>query len=173
MQDNQREEISYLAGLFDGEGTICIQKDSRPLAKNNGRNWNPIYNVTFRVGMIDEKAIKGFKEFFEVGFIDCEKSYHKFRPMWRYSIRAKDDARMVIEMIKPFLRVKKAQAELALRYFKDCPSQRGRYMSPEILQLKEQYFLEMRKLNGVDISPATTKRRGRPLSVRVSDSLNS
>ena len=27
MQDNQREEISYLAGLFDGEGTICIQKN--------------------------------------------------------------------------------------------------------------------------------------------------
>jgi len=167
MQDNQREEISYLAGLFDGEGTICIQKDSRPLAKNNGRNWNPIYNVTFRVGMIDQKAIEGFKEFFKVGFIDCEKSYHKFRPMWRYSIRAKDDARMVIEMIKPFLRVKKSQAELALRYFVDCPSQRGRYLTPEVLALKEKYFLEMKKLNGIDISPATTNRRGRPLSVRM------
>lgn len=173
MQDNQREEISYLAGLFDGEGTICIQKDSRPLSKDNGRNWNPIYNVTFRVGMIEEKAIRGFKEFFKVGFIDCEKSYHKFRPMWRYSIRAKDDARMVIEMIKPFLRVKKPQAILALRYFKDCPSQRGQYLSPEVLELKEKYFLDMKKLNGVDISPATTKRRGRPPSVRVCDSLNS
>ena len=91
--------------------------------------------------------------------------------MWRYSIRAKDDARMVIEMIRPFLRVKRPQAELALRYFIDCPSQRGRYLSPEILQKKEEYFLAMRKLNGVDISPATTKRRGRPPSVRVSDSL--
>lgn len=167
MQDNQREEISYLAGLFDGEGTICIQKDSRPLAKDNGRNWNPIYNITFRIGMTNQEAIEGFKKFFKVGFIDCEKSYHKFRPMWRYSIRAKDDAKMVIEMIKPFLRVKKANAELALRYFDDCPSQRGRYLSPEILEKKEWYFNEMRKLNGVDISPATTKRRGRPLSVRM------
>jgi hypothetical protein len=173
MQDNQREEILYLAGLFDGEGTICIQKDSRPLSKDNGRNWNPIYNITFRIGMIEEKAVKGFKEFFKVGFIDCEKSYHKFRPMWRYSIRAKNDAKMVIEMIQPFLRVKKPQAKLALKYFEDCPSQRGRYLSPEVLILKEKYFLEMKKLNGVDISPATTKRRGRSPSVRVNDSLNS
>lgn len=173
MQDNQREEISYLAGLFDGEGTICIQKDSRPLAKDNGRNWNPIYNITFRIGMTDEKSVKSFKEFFKVGFIDCEKSYHRFRPMWRYSIRAKDDARMVIEMIMPFLRVKKANAELALKYFIDCPSQRGRYLTPDILEKKEQYYQDMRKLNGVDISPATTKRRGRSPSVRVSDSLNS
>ncbi len=167
MQDNQREELSYLAGLFDGEGTICIQKDSRPLSKDNGRNWNPIYNITFRVGMIDEKAIRGFKEFFKVGFIDCEKSYHKFRPMWRYSIRAKDDARMVIEMILPFLRVKKPQGELALRYFVDCPSKRGVYLSPKVLEKKEEYYLEMRKLNGVDNSPATTKRMGRPNSIRV------
>jgi hypothetical protein len=167
MQDNQREELAYLAGLFDGEGTICIQKDSRPLAKDNGRNWNPIYNVTFRIGMIEEKAIKGFKEFFKVGFIDCEKSYHKFRPMWRYSIRAKDDAKMVIEKICPFLRVKQPQAWLALKYFENCPSQRGRYMSPEILREKENIYLMMRKLNGVADSPATTKRRGRAPSVRV------
>ncbi len=173
MQDNQREEISYLAGLFDGEGTICIQKDSRPLAKDNGRNWNPIYNVTFRIGMIDQKAIEGFKEFFEVGFIDCEKTYHKFRPMWRYSIRAKHDAWMVIQLIRPFLRVKKPQADLALEFFNECPSKRGVYLTPEILEKKEYFFLEMKKLNGVDISLATTKRRGRKPSVRVSDSLNS
>lgn len=173
MQDNQREELAYLAGLFDGEGTICIQKDSRPLSKDNGRNWNPIYNVTFRVGMIEETAIRGFHEYFNVGFIDCEKTYHKYRPMWRYSIRAKDDVRMVIETILSFLRVKKPQAELALRYFTDCPSQRGQYLSPEVLLLKEQYYLQMRKLNGVADSPATTKRMGRAPSVRVCDSLNS
>jgi hypothetical protein len=173
MQDNQREELAYLAGLFDGEGTICIQKDTRPLAKDNGRNWNPIYNVTFRVGMTYKGAIVRFKDFFKVGFIDCEKSYHQFRPMWRYSIRRKEDAKKVIEMIYPFLMVKGAQAHMALRYFEECPSQRGKYLTPEILEKKEWYYQRMRELNGVDNSPATTKRRGRGKSVRVSDSLNS
>lgn len=170
MQDNQREELAYLAGLFDGEGTICIQKDNRPIAKDNGRNWNPIYNVTFRVGMTDKRAIEGFKEFFKVGYVDCEKSYHRYRPMWRYSIRAKDDVKGVIKTIYPFLRVKANQALLALEYFEECPSQRGRYLTPEILEKKEWYYQQMRKLNFVADSPAETKRMGRSPSVRVSDS---
>lgn len=167
------EEIAYLAGLFDGEGTICIQKDLRPTAKSNGKNWNPIYNVTFRIGMIDEKSIRSFRSFFGVGYIDCEKSYHKFRPMWRYSIRAKDQVDLVISQIRPWLRLKRPQADLAIRFLRECPSRRGEYMSPEILALKEQYYIAMKTLNGVAISPATTKRRGRSPSVRVSDSLNS
>lgn len=167
MQDNQREELAYLAGLFDGEGTICIQKDNRPLAKDNGRNWNPIYNVTFRVGMTHKEAVERFKKFFEVGFIDCEKSYHKFRPMWRYSIRRKEDVMRVIKIIHPFLMVKKEQALNALLYFEDCPSQRGKYLTPEVLEKKEWYYQKMRKLNGVADLPATTKRRGRDPSVRM------
>jgi hypothetical protein len=167
MQDNQREELAYLAGLFDGEGTICIQKDSRPLAKNNGRNWNPIYNVTFRVGMTHKEAVERFKFFFKVGFIDCEKSYHQFRPMWRYSIRRKEDVKKVLMQFHPWLSVKKEQAFLGLCYFEDCPSQRGRYLTPEILEKKEWYYQRMRALNGVANSPATTNRRGRSLSVRV------
>jgi len=167
MQDNQREELAYLAGLFDGEGTICIQKDSRPLAKDNGRNWNPIYNVTFRVGMNHKGAIERFKNFFKVGFIDCEKSYHQFRPMWRYSIRRKEDVKKVIMMIHSCLMVKKEQAFTALCYFEDCPSQRGTYLTPEVLEKKEWYYQRMRKLNGVADSPTTTKRRGRAPSVRM------
>lgn len=117
--------------------------------------------------MTHKEAIERFKVFFKVGFIDCEKSYHKFRPMWRYSIRRKEDVKKIIEIIHPYLMVKKEQAFNALCYFEDCPSQRGRYLAPEVLGKKEWYYQKMRELNGVANSPATTKRRGRSLSVRV------
>lgn len=165
MQDNQREEIIYLAGLFDGEGTICIQKDTRP--RYGERGWNPVYYVTVRIGMIEEKAIRSYLDFFKLGYVDCEKIYHQFRPMWRWSSRAKDDVKHILEKFLPFLRVKKPQAELALRFFQETPSRRGELMTPETLAKKEQFLLEMKKLNGIDISPATTKRMGRPNSVRV------
>lgn len=173
MQDNQREELAYLAGLFDGEGTICIQKDSRPCCKDNGKGWNPIYNVTARIGMINQDAIQLYKDVLGVGYVDCEKVYHAFRPMYRWAVRAKDDVKYVLETLLPFLRVKKAQAELGLRYYQECPSRRGLFLTPEILAKKEEFMLEMKKLNGVAISPATTKRMGRAPSVRVCDSLNS
>lgn len=173
MQDNQREEIIYLAGLFDGEGTICIQKDTRPIYKGNGKGWNPIYNVSVRIGMIDQNAIQMYQDIFKVGYVDCEKIYHSFRPMYRWAVRAKEDVKLVLKCLFPYLRVKKPQAILGLRFYDEAPAQRGRFLSPECLAKREQFFLEMKKLNGVAISPATTKRMGRSPSVRVSDSLNS
>ena len=41
----------------------------------------------------------------------------------------------------------------------------------EVWEEKEKYRVKMSSLNGVKVSPATTKRRGRSPSVRVSDSL--
>jgi hypothetical protein len=174
MQDNQREEVIYLAGLFDGEGTICIQKSEKLKDKDNGRNWNPVYNITFRIGMNDKNSIESYLKFFNVGYMDCEKIYHSYRPMWRYSARAKADVEYIIGIIGQFLRLKKPQAELALKFYKNCPRLRGRYTDPKVLKLMEEYYQQMRQLNGVDISsPATTKRSGRSPSVRVSDSLSS
>lgn len=172
MQDNQREEISYLAGLFDGEGTICIQRDLRPLEKGTGRYNGATFTVTLRIGMIHNIPIESYKNFFGVGYVDCEKSYHKFKPMWRYSIRRRDDVKMVLEKLEPFLRLKKPQAQCALRYFAQFPKGKC-YINQgkEIWELKEKYRIEMSSLNGVIISPATTKRKGRAPSVRVSDSL--
>lgn len=167
MQDNQREEIIYLAGLFDGEGTICIQKDNRPLYKDNGKGWNPIYNVAVRIGMIEQKAIQSFQDFFNVGYVDCEKVYHSFRPMYRWAVRAKDDVQFVLKQLLPYLRVKQTQAKLGLRFYEEAPAKRGTFLTPECLAKREQFFLEMKKLNGIDISPATTKRMGRPKSIRV------
>jgi len=123
--------------------------------------------------MIEEKAIRAYHEFFKVGYVDCEKVYHAFRPMYRWAIRAKDDVQFVLRELIPHLRVKKSQAILGLRFYEETPSKRGQVLTHEFLAKKEQFFLEMKKLNGIDISPATTKRRGRPLSVRVCDSLNS
>lgn len=173
MQDNQREEIIYLAGLFDGEGTICIQRDVRK-DKENGRYGGATYTVTVRIGMIQKEQIDKYKEIFKVGYVDEEKKYHQFRPMFRWSARKRSEVESFLLKIEPFLRVKKAQAQLALRYFNEIPIGKG-YINqgPEIWEKKEKYRIEMSSLNGVNISPATTKRRGRSPSVRVSDSLNS
>ncbi len=167
MQDNQREEIIYLAGLFDGEGTICIQRDVRK-DKENGRYGGATYTVTVRIGMIHKEPIESYLKVFKVGYLDCEKSYHKFRPMWRFSIRKREDVQEFLVKIMPFLKVKKQNAILALKFFETFPKGRN-YIAQgeEIWEAKEQFRLEMSALNGVEISPATTKRMGRAPSVRM------
>ncbi len=171
MQDNQREELSYLAGLFDGEGTICIQKDNRPCFEGNGKGWNPIYNAALRIGMIDKDSIEQYIKFFKVGQTALETHRERFRPMYRWQVRAKDQVIHVLKLITPFLRLKKPQAILAMRFYEETPSRRGLFLTEEILNKKQEFFLQMKQLNGVDItpliSPATTKRVGKLKSIRV------
>ena len=173
MQDNQREVLAYLAGLFDGEGTICIQRDVRPTDKETGRYKGATYTVTVRIGMIQKEPMELFREFFQVGYLDCEKKYHNFRPMWRFSIRRREDVKSAIKSLLPFLRVKREQALLALRYFDFFPKGKPYVSQNQSWEMKEEFRQRMCELNGIAKTPATTKRSGRAPSVRVSDSLNS
>lgn len=168
MQDNQREEAIYFAGLFDGEGTICIQKDDREI-RGKYKKHSPVYTVTLRIGMIDREIIQSFYTFMKVGYFDCEKKYHQFRPMYRWSVRAKEQVKISLKKLMPFLRLKKPQALLAMRFYEEAPTQRYTPTPEDIIAKKESFYLEMKRLNGVDInaSPAETKRAGRSKSIRI------
>jgi hypothetical protein len=174
MKDNQREEIAYLAGLFDGEGTICIQKMYSEKYMTANSRVNPGYTVCIRIGMIDKEAIEHYLEFFKVGQIHCEKIYHAKRPVYRWQVRAQKDVRFVIETLMPYLRVKIRQVHLAIKWLDECLWKSGMSRKhgwpPELVLKREDMRLEMQQLNGIDISPATTKRTGimgRTKGVRV------
>ncbi len=182
MQDNQREELIYLAGLFDGEGTVGI--NSRYSKKHLHGQTDMGYAPYVRIGMNDERSIRNVADFFKVGHYYTEKSYKGYRAMHRWDCRNTEGTKMVLLMLEPFLRLKRPQAQLALKFIDECMRPKntriGIGFSPEMVKKRYGFYLKMKELNGVDItkypeidSPATTKRMGRPLSVRVSDSLNS
>lgn len=180
MQDNQREELAYFAGLFDGEGTIGINSRYSPKWQGKMRQTDPGYAPFLRIGMNDERSIRSVHEFFKVGHYYPEKSYKGYRAMHRWDCRDQGGVRYVLECLLPFLRLKKPQAILAIKFLDECTRPEGvRIGIPfdeDTIKKRWDYFIQMKTLNGIDISdysPATTKRRGRPLSVRVCDSLNS
>ncbi len=174
MQDNQREELIYLAGLFDGEGTIGINSRYSQKYTNQNRYSDQGYAVFVRIGMNDADSIKRYYEFFQVGHYYPEKSYKNYRAMHRWDVRNQPDATMVLKQLEPFLRLKKPQAQFALKFIDECSRPRGVRIgipfTPEMIQKRWEYYLHMKVLNGVDItdySPAETKRMGRPKSIRV------
>lgn len=181
MQDNQREELAYLAGLFDGEGTIGINSRYLPKWRGKLRQSDPGYAPYVRIGMNDKKSIISVHEFFQVGNYYPEKPYKGYRAMHRWDCRSQPAVKMVLELLEPFLRLKKPQAQLALKFLEECTRPEGVRIgipfTKEMLEKRWDFYIQMKVLNGIDVSdysPATTKRMGRPKSVRVSsDSLNS
>jgi hypothetical protein len=60
MQDNQREELIYLAGLFDGEGTITINSgySKKYVIQNHCSDMG--YGVLVRLGMKKLQRLPGY-----------------------------------------------------------------------------------------------------------------
>jgi hypothetical protein len=139
------------------------------------------YAVLVRLGMNDANSVKLYHEFFGVGQFFKEKSYKGYRAMSRWQSRNQKEVKGVLLKLEPFLRLKKPQAQLALKFLEECTRPKGVRIgipfTPEMIKKRYEYYIQIKILNGVDVtgySPATTKRMGRPKSVRVSsDSLSS
>lgn len=102
-----KAELSYIAGFLDGDGCIMLQvfyQDSR--------------NSSF---------LSWLKEKLEFGYIRARND-----GMSEYTIVGVDAVSRILKILKPYIRLKEKQVNLALEVLKEMPGQ-GRKMTPEKL----------------------------------------
>lgn len=157
MHDNQREALSYIAGILDGEGSIMITRQASQTFMKNRKH--PNYCATVRIGMLTPEPLR-LIESFGFGKVYIEKPYHHRRPMYRIWIRSKDEVKRFLESVKPWVLVKKQQLELALDFIEKAAGKPGHRITQKMADYGEESWLKMRTLNGVE-APATTKREGK------------
>ena len=103
-------ELSYIAGIIDGEGYIGIKKSKA--YKCQGRK-TPGYHARIQVRMVNEAAIRFVAESLG-GWYYPEKKAAKNRRIL-FCFQASDQsAADILRKIIPFLRVKRASAETVL-----------------------------------------------------------
>lgn len=157
-------KLAYIAGIIDGEGSIMIQRQaSKSFMAQRAKTgcFHPHYSPGIRIGMLEREPLDLIVETTKIGFIYEEKPYHHKRPMFRWMIRSKQDIEDFLPLIMPYLIVKKQQAELCLKFIKEWVSCTGIRITPEVQAMRENAWLQMRKLNGVVTLPATTESSGR------------
>lgn len=148
--------LSYLAGFFDGEGCISILKRKKG-------NWNVSHFLRVSIGQKDGETLDWIKDNFggNVYLIKIDGSY-----VWALSDH---QAYEFTKIICPFLRYKKPQAELAIRFHEDrivnsrrMTKHKHTALTEEELKLREDMFLEMKSLKKTIIKSqyagSTTKR---------------
>jgi hypothetical protein len=128
----QRDDLIYFAGFFDGEGCISITRQK----KSWGNKEQPYFH-RLRINLA-QKDPSVLKELYDIvgGTIHCSNG------IWKWYA---DDAFAVqfLEAITPFLRIKKAQAELALEFSK---TKKGGYgsITAEVFDLREKLCVAVR-----------------------------
>jgi len=98
----QERDLAYIAGIFDGEGCVCILKE-------NQRKYT-LFRIEASIQNTDLALVEYLKTCFG-GYVGFRKlSSGKMFAKWCLSCKS---AVEFLEKIKPFLRIKKRQAELA------------------------------------------------------------
>lgn len=158
--------LSYLAGFFDGEGSICITKI------NNKRSGNIWYRLYIGCANSERKPIDILHNLFSlyrkvytrkiarlhpVRTVDGRKENYKPSHVWAAT---GPTALNFLNIMGPLLIVKKKQAKLAIKFqnWRNSLSNPGKKRPQWVMDKCEEYRQEMKKLNGV-IAAATTKRK--------------
>lgn len=161
MNGRKTWERGYAAGLIDGEGCISIRVIN---PTENNRQINACYNLQVSMNMVDGDSID-FMYGCYGGNIYHKKVYQENRQEhWRWEITS-EKAMIFLKQILPFLRCKKPQAELGIRFQierRKLPKVINQHNMPSSEQLKSflWYYKEMQRLKTVKnpCAAATTNR---------------
>ena len=143
MVKSKRHLLSYLAGVFDGEGCISI---SRKRSYQKGETKLPIYyDVRLTVQMTDPSIPRLFLSVF--GGSTCVwMDKKRTRPIYRWALTATKCGEAIKELM-PYTILKRPQMEVALSFLTKM-HKRGKChkLSNDDIALRQADYILMRKL---------------------------
>lgn len=135
-------DLAYIAGFFDGEGSITIHQNWRP----SPRGKSPNHTLQVSIGNTDPSILIWLHANFG-GSLVSRQSRPRHRDVTQWTVRAASALPFLVA-IRPFLRMKKRQADVAIEYQK-TKSMRGPIrVTPEDIQWREAQRETLRQLNG-------------------------
>ena len=109
-------DAAYLAGLFDGEGSIYFKKTRQ---KKHQRPGKPIHNVMvirMEIAMTDKHVLEWVWETTGVGAFGSKKVQEGYKPQWRWRA-AHRDALKVCKELWPLAQTKLHKIEQIIDYY--------------------------------------------------------
>lgn len=103
-------DLSYAAGIIDGEGCITIQKSNSSTCISGY-----IYSLSVLVRMTDFEIPLWFNEMFGGSFGIARKAEGNRKTVYRWAIRSQE-ASEFLDSIFPYLKSKQSQAEVAIEF---------------------------------------------------------
>jgi len=123
-------DIKYIAGIFDGEGTVGVYKAT------NGKSDKIYHGVTLIISMSYHPIIKEIYKTLKYGNVGTQKPKNKKNKLClRLMLGSKKDVLCFLTSILPYLHEKKEQAKIAIAYCNNSMS--GFTADKKLKQLKK------------------------------------
>jgi hypothetical protein len=151
--------LSYAAGIIDGEGCITLHHNNARLGNTLNESWTSRIIVKMNDGKPLDLLVSLFGGRIDIAHDLRDGIFPSFT--WELSSQAAADA---AKKMLPFLRTKKKQAELLIRFQlrvnvgkkKMLGGKRGSPTSIHEVEVRRSYSIEMKRLNQDNIHIPTT-----------------
>ncbi len=148
----KKTDCAYYAGIFDGEGTIGMYAIGKKTL-----NQRRTYCLRVQVVSTDEWIIQSLKFAFGGNiFIEARKNNPRWATAYRWFLQKRRTIGF-LETILPYLRLKRPQAELALKYLRHKTA--GGYKPQGYIDLEEDFKSQFSTLNKTGKKSGDTHRR--------------
>lgn len=103
----EREQIAWAAGLFEGEGSICVKRDART---------ERVY-MRLVMSTTDRDVMERFAEVVACGNV-TGPTWHTMskKPIWRWCVSIEEEVRRLADLFSPFLGKRRRTALLEMFY---------------------------------------------------------
>ena len=140
MITQSSESIAYIAGLFDGEGSIYYAKRPEKKKKHNGKGYRTSMSqrISMEVTMTDESVIRWMHEVLGVGTVNKKPRKGKRKDGTKYLMQYKwrctfRDAYYVCLLIWPWSHTKLPKIQQILDHYSDS----SKIMNGKVVSLQE------------------------------------
>jgi intein/homing endonuclease len=138
--------LAYIAGFFDGEGSICITKWINK--RNKSHSWQ--YALYVSVVGTKREVIDFFNKTLSPHRKVGESKYRADFIAYRWGCAGRN-ALSFLKLIQPYLKLKKPQAKLGIEFqekkMTDKYDRRGILLTEKDVKWREEYLLKMKELN--------------------------
>jgi len=136
MKELTETEKAYIAGLFDGEGTIDYAR--RWEKRKNKKKIYKFWRVSCTVGMTDKSVIEWLHETLGFGTVRPKKVPEGMKPQWRWRCTFRDSLQLA-KLLWPYTQIKLHKFEQILDHYADMdPTKKRHTPSAQIIYLNER-----------------------------------
>ncbi len=123
-------DIAYIAGLFDGEGSI----DFKRRKEKKGKYITNAMKISMRIQMTDESILRWIHEVLKLGTVRKRNRSPSIKKHWKdswvYTLRFRQ-AYQVCRLIWPYAHVKLDKIQQIIDYYTDKKTINGKVVSIE------------------------------------------
>jgi len=134
-KDINKEILAYYAGFFDGEGCILINRR------------NGYYRMDIRISNTNKNILLDYAKLFGGGVYKYKRRINTHKDKWQWCLSTKPSI-VFLRAVYPYLRLKKAEALLALEFQQRIKGS-NKPLTVKEKSIREDYYLIMRRLKRV------------------------